>query len=366
MLEQGIISPRQAMELMVTTIIATIILFVPNFTAREALQDAWISVVIATLAGIMLAFLVTTLGMRFPNQTMIQYSQDLLGKFLGKGIGLLYIWFYLHINAIIIREFGEFMKTAFMPDTPLIVFTVTIVLLAAFAVRGGLEVIARMNEWLLLLFLFTFIIISFLALGEIDLNNFKPVAEHNLLPLLRGAFAPTSWMGEIVAITMVIPYINQPGKSRRYGVGAVILVGLLLLLSIFTSVGVLGAPSTAKFQFPLLEMVRLINIAEFIERIDALVMVTWVAGVYIKISVFFYVAVLAISQWTQIQDYKPVTFPVGVILTAFSLLIFENTVELADFLSQTFPSYALYLFEGGIPLLLLITALITGKRGEKS
>ncbi|MDO9573881.1 MAG: GerAB/ArcD/ProY family transporter, partial [Candidatus Contubernalis sp.] len=167
MLEEGKISIRQATLLMVTTVLATAILFLPAISTRQALQDAWISTIIATTNGVLIALLVVTLMRRFPAQTLIQYSEDIMGKFIGKIIGLGYIWFFLSTNAIIVREFGDFMVAAFMPRTPLLVFNAMIVILAIMAVKSGLEPLSRMNEWLFILNSFILIIIIFISLFEL-------------------------------------------------------------------------------------------------------------------------------------------------------------------------------------------------------
>jgi len=57
-------------------------------------------IVLATVTGIGIALLYTALGLRFPRQTLVQYSQLILGKIPGKTVELLFIWFALHLGAL--------------------------------------------------------------------------------------------------------------------------------------------------------------------------------------------------------------------------------------------------------------------------
>src|SRR5690554_2797992 len=92
MLEKGKISPRQAGELLVIALNATAILLVPSFTVKQLGQNTWLAVLLGSLWGVVTLSLVYWLGRKHPGQTIFQYSQTLLGRWLGKAVGLVYIW----------------------------------------------------------------------------------------------------------------------------------------------------------------------------------------------------------------------------------------------------------------------------------
>lgn len=43
-------------------------------------QDAWISAIIATVTGTLITFIGAKVGLLYPNQTLIQFSKNILGK----------------------------------------------------------------------------------------------------------------------------------------------------------------------------------------------------------------------------------------------------------------------------------------------
>ncbi|RQD76840.1 MAG: spore gernimation protein [Candidatus Syntrophonatronum acetioxidans] len=357
------ISTRQATLLMATTILATAILFLPAITTEQAREDAWISTLIALVNGLLISLLVITLMKRFPRQTIIQYSEVILGKVLGKVIGLGYIWFFLHTNAIIVREFGAFMATAFMPNTPLIIFNGLIVVLAILVVRSGLEPLARLNEWIFIVTGFFFVVIAMFVISEMNLENLRPFLERGIMPSLKGAITPTSWFGEIIILAMIFPFLSRPQKGYRIGAGAVLIAGAFLFTGLLQAVSIFGPELVKRFDFPILEVVRLISLGDFFERIDALVMAIWVGGVFVKTSVFHFATVTAAAQWFNLEEYNPLAIPLGLLTVILSIHLFEGAADLVKFLSETFPFYALSLFEVGIPALLLVTAFIRNKGG---
>ena len=359
--ERSKIGGRQATFLMTTMIFATVILFVPGITAKHAGQDAWISIILATGTGLLVARLITTLGLRFPDRTIFQFPGEILGRWPGKLIGLLYIWWFLHMTAEVIREYGSFLVTAFMPDTPLIVFHLVVMSIAAYAVRNGLEVLARSAEMFLPLILGSIIILSLLAAKDADFQRLLPVFDSGAVQIAKGAMIPLSWFGEIATIAVLLPYLNKPREAHRVAAMAVLISGLFFLVQVVGILAIFGPALTEAWMFPGLNRSRLISIANFLERLEALSMVVWVTGGFVKVAVFYWAAVLGTAQVLELKDYRPLVLPVGAVLVAMSIFLHRNILELLDFLARVWPPYALSTFEVGIPLLLLVTALVRGK-----
>lgn len=363
-LEGGKISAYQLFLLLFTTVIATGILFVPAITAMYADHDGWLSVlVVATIPGLITADVCIRLERRFPGQSIIQYSEIILGKFFGKFLGLLFIFFLILINAIIISESASFVTAAFLLETPQIIITASLMILAAYMVRNGIEVISRVNEITTILFFFIFILIIILVFHDIHIENLLPFFDKGIKAVILGGLPPSIWRTEVFVLTMILPLLDVPEKARKASFGAVILLALILAADTIVSFGVLG--DIVKIEtFPFLSLVRYISIAGFLDRIEAVVMVFWVSGVLIKIGVFYYVAVLGIAQLFNLKDYKPIVMPIGVLLTIWSIIIFESGPELVDFLATTAVTWALA-NQFSLPLILLIAAVFTGKRGVK-
>lgn len=366
MLEGGKISSRQAIWLLSITILSTAILFLPSISAEIAAQDAWISVLVATAWGIVMSLLLAALMMRFPRHTIVEYSEIIAGRLPGKLLGLGYTWYFLHVNAIIIREFGELLVSVFLPQTPVIVFNVMIIILAAVAVRSGLEPLGRLNEWLFILIVTILFFLLALNAPLINMANLQPVLERGWSPVLKGAAHPAAWLGEIILLAMIFPFLSRPQEGYRIVIWINLIVGGCLLASLLVALTVLSPELSGRFTFPIVELARMVTLGEFFERIEALVMVIWVGGTFVKISLFHYATVMAAAQWFKLGDYRPLVIPLGTLAAILSDSLFPDVTGLLFFLGATFPPYAISTFQGGIPLLLLALALLRGKKDQEN
>lgn len=360
-LEGGRISNWQATALIITLILASSTISLPNIIYKEAGQDAWLSIIIAAASGIIAGFIFASLGNRFPRRTFIQYMPDIVGKTLGKIIGFIYIIFFMFINAGIIREIAEIFKTNFMQETPLSVFSIGMVLVAAYAVRSGLEVLTRVNEIMMPLVLLMLLMVMGLSYMEIDAYLLLPVLEDGFMPVLKGSIYPTLFFAETVVMLMIIPYLNKPYGVKRTIFSAILIVTLFQLALMVMAIGVFGS-LVDDLNFPILQMARYISLLELFERMEPLIMLTWIGGGFVKVGIFYYCAVLAMAQWLNLREYKALVLPTGVLLVVLSIVLWENYVEFYHMGYKIVPPY-FFALEIGLPLTLLVLAMLRGKGG---
>jgi len=97
---------------------------------------------------------------------------------MGKGVALIFVLtLNFLLNAVVLREFSEFLVAAVMPETPSLVFALSIMAVAVYAARNGLEVIARCADYLLPFMVAFALTIVLLALPEMRLEHLFPLGE---------------------------------------------------------------------------------------------------------------------------------------------------------------------------------------------
>jgi spore germination protein KB len=365
MLEKGKISDRQAKSLLVATILPTSIFSLPALTAAKANEDAWLSVIFASLIGVVVVLTIVALGQKFPEKTIVEYSEDIMGKLFGKTAGLIYIWFFLYLTALTVREFSEFMLTVFMDEMPIVILIGSILLVCALAIYHGLEVISRLNEILITLVIGFFLFALLLSTGEMAPFRLLPVFANGIIPILKGSFHVAGRMGEVVVLAFLIPYINQATSAKRTGLTSLLIVTPLFILSVIASILTFGAHGTGRLLFPTYMVARNIKFADILERIESIFMLIWVMGTFAKITICYYVTVLSTGHWLNLSKLHPLILPIGTIVAALSLLIHVGISEIIAFLDKIWGPYALSI-ELGIPLILLTIAIIRHKGVKKS
>jgi len=283
----------------------------------------------------------------------------ILGRPLGKLVSLTFIVFFLHVNALNLRVLSEQVNIT-MPETPILVFVVSFLAASSYAVRKGLENLARVNELLGPLFLIGGLVVFVLAAKDMDFRNWLPVLGNGLKPPLKGSLLPASFFGVCIVMAVFMPYHNRPERTlAAKALGVVIGVSYTTLLTM-GALAHFGVAQTIALQNPIFILSRDITIAGFLERVEAVFLAIWVGGGFVTVSALQYACCLGLAQWLGLRDYRPLVLPVGVMMAALSLSLFGNTPERSEFTRNIYPLYALSV-EGGLTTVLLAVALLRGK-----
>jgi len=354
------ISSYQLVALLFTTVIVTAVLYLPQVAFKEAGRDAWASGLLATVGGLVVVAPTTMLATRFPRRTVTEYAPDIIGRLPGKALGVGLASFLVHANSMITREFSELITSTVLTDTPVVVSIIMIVVLAAYATYLGIEVVARASEVVVFLMFLPIPLAMFPLAQKIDPHELAPVLAYGLGPAARGALPILGWMAELSLLLFLVPNLKQPRRAPLLGTVLVLSIGAALLPALTIPVTVFGAEEAARLSVPLLSMARDVSVAGFYERIDAVIIALWVSGSLVKISVFYYAAVLTLSQTFNVRRSLLIP-PVAAVLIVLAVLVFESSVELVDFIEKVWGPYALTM-GFGIPALLLALAVARGKR----
>lgn len=353
MLEKGKISAVQMALIMHPTVLATGFLALPTITAQYAENDLWLTGIFASLFGLITIYVATRLHELYPKQTVIQYSEHIVGKIPGKIIGIIHFLFLLHATGIVSRQYAEFVSGNFLFKTPLLVIISSMILLSAFAVRGGVEMVARSAVIFTPLFILP-ILLLLLLIPDLDVKNIFPILSHGMIPVIKGTATPQAWISEFFLITFFLPYLSDPEKGRKWS-----LISLCAVIMSLTYVNLISlflfGPDTGNKNYPILIAFRYIKIADFFENLESMLLAMWVVGNFVKIAAFYYAAVLSFAQCFKLSAYRPVVFPMGILIVVISLWDLPSYTKLAFFLKNVSP-FEIPVIMTLIPLLLLIVA----------
>ena len=83
-MEKGKISSLQMAIMLYPAVIATSIISVPSIMAKYARNDLWLRLLLLPLLGFLTVYIAFELHKRYPKQTVIQLSEQIVGQFVGK------------------------------------------------------------------------------------------------------------------------------------------------------------------------------------------------------------------------------------------------------------------------------------------
>jgi spore germination protein KB len=271
-----------------------------------AKQDTWIAMLVAGGIGMALTFLVVHLSILHPHQTLTQFSQALLGKWLGRLIVLPYLIAWYTLSAILLRDFSGFLQPILIDRTPLwIIMILLLGLIVYLTYSTGITGIGRLCEIVGPIIIIVLIVSFLLNVEKVNWHYLLPVyADTGFKNIVKGAIPPAVWLPGPFTLLVIVAFIKNPQKAipkSMLGVGIVVAMVLTSTLMIIMS---FGPNLAAQIRFSYFSYVRTIDILNFIQNLDIFIIFIWIFGVTAQISLFLFVASYETAQWFNIKNWR--------------------------------------------------------------
>ncbi|WP_066299806.1 GerAB/ArcD/ProY family transporter [Bacillus sp. FJAT-29937] len=296
-----------------------------------AKKDAWLAILVGLCGAIALFFIYYFIFRQYPNLLFTGVLRKIFGKYLGWMIGLLYVVLFIYDAARSLRNFGDLLLSSTMPKTPLLVLNILMILSVSYVLFLGIEVLARTAE----VFIVVLIVIGLagnlliLVSGNFTLPNLLPILENGWKPILKTAFPLTTVypFAELIVFAMIIPSLNRPQSVKKVWLFALISSGLVLSWTTAIKIGVLGIEQAENATFPLLSTIAKVNLFDFIQRIDVLVVYTNLITMFFKLSIFYYFVVVGTTDLFKVKNQQQIILPMAVLITFLSMIMASDYSE---------------------------------------
>lgn len=335
-------------------------------------KDAWLAILFGSLLGCLFFLMYYQLYQWFPEDSFTGYVKKILGKKLGTAVGYIYAIAALYISSRVLRVFGEVLLSSTYPETPLVIVHALMILVVIYAVNKGIETIARTAEltivivFILAIFGFVLIVLS----GVMDIDRILPILENGFVPVLKTVVTETMNVpfGEVMIFTIIFPYLNNNRRMRIIGVGAMLLSGIMIAGTMLINILTLGFHVVEDSGFPLLATIKMISVADFLERLDVLFLFVLFIDVFSKLVLFFYFGLIGLTELFGLESHKQISYPIGMIVLFCSLTIATNYSEYAYQSINISARYFSFPLQVIIPLILLTIAFFKKRKqaGGKS
>jgi spore germination protein KB len=353
-MKKEIITQKQGIVIMIMFILGSSLVF---GSSGKAKQDIWIAVLVAMLMAVPTFFIYARLLSIFPGKNLFEILDAVFGNVMGKIFALPFIWYAIHLGSLVIRDFTEFIQITSLPVTPQYFVAIIMVLLCIWAARAGIEVIGR---WISIIFpaaMIFILIITLLLFPLFEFKNLKPVLYNGFNPILETAFTIFTFpFAETVIFLAILNCLQSKCSTYKVYYWSLLIGGSIMFFIIVNNILALGVANTSIMNFVTFESARLISIG-FLERIEVTVSSLILLSGFVKISICLYAASKGIAKVLNINNYKQIVAPVGLLMMILSIIIFRSTMEWYEFTVKTYKIYAIP-FQIILPLTILLTAEI--------
>jgi spore germination protein len=316
--------------------------------AFYAKQHTYVAHVIAfAILLIPLWFLVKVLS-RYPKQDLYE---AIISRFptVGRAMAFLYVLYFFYLLTRDLRMTVDFCSVNLLQNTPLGVLAGLIILSVIFLSYGGIEILGRSAELYGALLFIVLTMIPFLLFREFDRTMLMPYFDFDVPGIMAGVWLFIAYLGEIVGVAFLFSGQTLRFKHTLLGLG--FGAGFLTLLAVMCLL-VLGVPITSRVMYPNYELVRQIQITDFLDRFDMPLVGLWLPAMFTKIGFSLYAVCLGIKRIVPNTSGQRFVVPVGLLAFACSFWFFQNAVQLLNF-NRTWPAISM-MFQFVIPCILYV------------
>ncbi len=363
-MEKGIISTNQFVWMLFIIITSLSSIQVPAMLITQAGRDAWLAAIGGWFLDASLAVVYAYMGVRFPGENFVQYSITILGKTIGRIVGIMFPLFFLLVCAILMRGYSQLLNEFFFPNTSLLTTMIPALWIAGYAARQGIEVIGRVTELLGPLFFLSIIVIGLMVSPSAELDHLKPQFDNGVYPFLIGSPFMLTFYGACIIMAMFIPVCNRPENGFLAKFIAVSLGATFVIITVVFSVAVFGYEQAANVRAPGLELSRMVAYGNYLERVEIIWMMLVVGAGIMASANFLWAFSTGLSQILGLSTHKPLIYPGAMLAVMLGSLSFNNSMEQMRFIQYTFPVFAA-LVEAGLEIFLFVAALVLNKRGTQ-
>ena len=346
---------RQAIIIFLMFVHTSSMRLIPTYAASKGERAGWLTPILAILPFLCLLYIIQALfkNDKNSNLSLSDIIFKTFGRFFGTVLLILYlIWMMISLG-LYVRYFAERLLSTMLPNTPLNFFIITILIVVFYCLRGGFVYVIRTVEFLFLTFSIVLISLFLFTLPNIKVTNLFPVTHYDIWPIIKGSYSIISIWSTFTFTFFFGDKINDKEHIKRFGLQATAYLVITTLMILIQTIGVYGYSVISRVFMPYIFVIKSISILISIERLESIIIASWVIVDFATISLYIYIVISIIKSLFSLEETKSLISPVIIFAFIFSQYFAKNRFELERF--SNYISLPLNIIFGFfVPLFILI------------
>lgn len=330
-------------------------------TARRVGGDAWTAMSIGFAAGTLILMLMIFLHSKFPGQTIIGISEQVLGKWTAKLVGLAMLIFFVLAFAVSANVMTLHLKEYFLIETPFMIVCLIYILLCMYGVFLGIENIVRYALLGLLGCLLINITMMLGTIGDFKWDNLLPLFDHGIMANVSSSIYVFGDLGlAILALGMVYPMLNDTNKAVSLTFWAMVFSALIILVWPVFELAVMGSGAMKQYVVVCMQQIRCAQLTRFLPRYELIMVFFFTFATFVQSATLYYCAMYSVKQVSGIKKDWYIIVPLFFILLPITYFMAKDHNDYVNFLDYPWAQICVVV-SLGLPLLLFIIALVRGQ-----
>lgn len=319
------ISTHQFTILSAAVLLGTTYMVAGSMMAGAAGRDGWMAILPGFALGIPLAFMVFSFIPKYPNMNLVEISEKVLGKWLGKGMGLLYSAITLYFGAILVGQGVDMYNRSVLPLMPQYVLVLGSVVIVVYLYFSGIEVLSRFSEVVFPIIFLSLVFMGLLSIPRFERGELFPMLDYGIKPVLDAMWKVAPWpMEYILFLGGLLPFLPRKAKDLKVlkrGIWkAFFLVISLSTLMVVIQIMTFGPFETARLTYALLVLGNMVEISRTVTGVEVIFTLIWTGALALKVTALLFAGLWGLRAVFGIKNRKT-GIKVGVIVGIMYVLI---------------------------------------------
>lgn len=358
----GKISSRQTFRLYVFDLMGIATLLLPPYLAKLCGVGGIYAILLGTGGGL-LYLLYLGWVMKQMETDMMCYLNTQVSPWIGKLVYLCILFHSIFTAGFCAYTFSNLMQYSLVKESSYVAILALIVIVAGYAVSGGIESRARVYEVVFWFVLIPYVLMLLASVREFETAYIEPLRDYAGKQLGEGAY-----LVFLLLMPLFYSLFLIGEKEKNYGrniiktiARAILFSGLILLGSYIILVGNFGEKSLQQLRFPIVTLMSTIQFeGNFLRRMDALMLAVWFFTLYALLNLHLHYGVRMLEAFGLPKAKKSKLWQVVVPgLLVFAIAYWMHEVEGADTLFLNYYSYV------AVPFLIVLPAFLVIVRRKK-
>jgi spore germination protein (amino acid permease) len=307
--------------------VATGVMSLPRELWEKAGTDGWMSLIVGWFINIFVCFLIIQVFKRYPDFTLFDLLDKLLGKWLSLLIRIPVAIYFTFTTWLIQIKTMLFIKSWFLPQTPdtiiILLFSIPTFMLA----KNGLRALGRYSE--LVFFMMAWMpLMLLLVLNDGHWIHLLPLFKEGVMPILQGVETTAYSIMGFEIMFVLYPYLENKKKAM---LGVVIANSITILVYLFVTLvcfSFFSPDEIGGYNQPLLSMLKVIEF-RFLERFDMILLALYLFVISTSWIPYLYFASFSIGHVLRRQNHSPIV-PWLVILLVIAVFVLHPSWNQAN------------------------------------
>ncbi len=322
--------------------------------AAESGADAWFSMLVTIAIALAISCMTVKLAKLHPGKSLVEILISCFGSKVGRIIGFSYVLLLIYLSSAVLLTFCYYEVVVNYQETPTLFISICYMLVIAFVVKMGLEVIGRISEMLIVLILLITAISLFSLIQEYSPDIFQPMFKDGLAkPAIAGIMNAVLPFSEIFLAINILPNHNDQKKASKVIFLAVIITWSEFSLLTLRNISVLGIDVAARTVYPAELVYKLFPGINISFLLNANVIISGV----IKVALLLYSEVKILGDIFGLKDFKIFVLPFAALDIVESVTVHRSNLNQLSFASAITPLILIPFFVI-MPLILMTISLI--------